>query len=149
MNVADIPSPENVQVRVPGELRFLALIRSVVTMLARTAGFPEVDVDKIELAVDEACTNIMEHAYRLACPKPAIELEVHWGPGQFTVDIVDQGTPFDVTKVVPPKFPDHWLSGSTRGAGLYLIRSCMDETHYESVPGRTNRLRLIKRLQPA
>lgn len=138
-----------VQVRVPGEFRFLALIRSVVTMLARTAGFPEVDVDKIELAVDEACSNVIEHAYRNADPKPAIELEVQWEPSRFTVDIVDQGTPFDYTRYTPPKFPDHWLSGAVRGAGLYLIRSCMDETEYQTGPGPRNRLRLVKRLQPA
>jgi serine/threonine-protein kinase RsbW len=145
--VADTRS--NVQIRVPGEVRFLALIRSVITMLARTAGFPDMDVDKIELAVDEACSNVMEHAYRQACPKPAVELEVRWEPGRFVVDIVDQGTPFDFSNYVPPKFPDHWLGGRTRGAGLFLIRSCMDETQYESEPGRANRLRLVKLLQPA
>ncbi|MBP7829531.1 MAG: ATP-binding protein [Kiritimatiellae bacterium] len=141
-------SAENVQIRVPGEARFLGLIRSVITMLARTAGFPDVDVDKIELAVDEACSNVMEHAYGDAAPKPALELEIRWEPGRFTVDIVDQGEPFDFAKYVAPRFPDHWVDGECRGAGLYLIRSCMDETQYESQPGHANRLRLVKLLQP-
>ena len=149
MSPAVADTRENVQIRVPGELRFLALIRSVITMLARTAGFPDVDVDKIELAVDEACSNVMEHAYRKACPKPAIELEVRWEPGRFIVDIVDQGEPFDFSNYVAPKFPEHWMGENSRGAGLFLIRSCMDETQYDSQPGRTNRLRLVKLLQPA
>ncbi|HOW98683.1 MAG TPA: ATP-binding protein [Kiritimatiellia bacterium] len=148
MNKTMASSAENVQIRVPGEARFLALIRSVTTMLARNAGFPDVDVDKIELAVDEACSNVVEHAYRKASPKPAIELEIRWEPGRFIVDIVDRGIPFDFAKHVTPKFPDHWISGECRGAGLFLIRSCMDETEYESQPGQANRLRLVKRLQP-
>jgi len=140
---------EHVHIEVPGEPRFLALIRSVMTMLAHAAGFPDSDVDKIELAVDEACANVMEHAYRNACPKPSVELDIRWSPGRFVVDILDVGIPFDFSTYVPPKFPDHWLEGSTRGAGLYLIKACMDETEYEPRRGRINRLRLVKHLQPA
>ena len=139
---------ESVLIRVPGEVHFLSLIRSVITMLARTAGFPDMDVNKIELAVDEACSNVMEHAYGQAGPKLAIELTVRWDPGRFIVDIVDQGVPFDFSSHVSPKFPDHWLEGESRGAGIFLIRSCVDETHYDIQPGQANRLRLVKRIQP-
>lgn len=140
---------EGVTLRIPGETRYLALVRMVVTELARTAGVPDFEVDKIEIAVDEACTNVMDHAYRNASPKPPINVDIQLGPGQFVVDVIDQGTPFDYNAYVPPKFPDHWLNGRTRGVGLYIIRKCMDEARYDQLPGKTNRLRLIKRFQPA
>lgn len=140
---------EGVALRIPGETRYLALVRMVVTELARTAGFPDFEVDKIEIAVDEACANVMDHAYRNASPKPPIDLDIQFATGRFVVDVIDHGTPFDYSSYVPPKFPDHWINGQTRGVGLYIIRKCMDEALYDQLPDKANRLRLIKRLEPA
>ena len=139
---------EVVRLRIPGETRYLALVRTVVTTLARLVGFNDEDVDKIELAVDEACTNVMDHAYRQFSPKPPIEMVIHLSPTQFIVDVIDEGSTFDFAAHETPTFPDHWVAGHTRGVGLYLIKHCMDETRYERLPQNTNRLRLIKNLQP-
>lgn len=135
-----------VQVSVPGETHSLALVRKIVTHLASDAGFPEEEVDKIEIAVDEACTNAMEHAYRSMSPKPHVQVRIESRDDVFIVDIIDQGAKFDYASYVPPKFPDHWDSGHTRGVGLYLIHQCVDETLYETLPDNANRLRLVKRL---
>ncbi len=144
-----LPKTDIVRLRVPGDTRFLALIRTVVTSLARAAGFDENDVDKIEISVDEACTNALEHAYKHAAPKPPLDVEIHSLPHKFIVDVIDEGAPFDFTAYIPPKFPDHWISGQTRGVGLYLIQQCMDEARYEQLSRRTNRFRLVKNLPPA
>jgi serine/threonine-protein kinase RsbW len=137
-----------VEVTVPGETHSLALVRKIVTHLATEVGFPEEEVDKIEIAVDEACTNVMEHAYRTVTPKPPVQLHVRADEGEFVVDIIDRGQPFDLSTYTPPRFPDHWHAGHTRGVGLYLIKQCMDETIYERLPDQINRLRLIKRFVP-
>lgn len=137
---------DSVRFRIPGESRFLFLVRTVVTSLARAAHLPGDEVDKVEIAVDEACTNVLDHAYRNVSPKPAIDLEIHISEGQFIVDVIDYGKPFDFKAYVPPRFPDHWMEGQTRGVGLYLIRQCMDETIYDQLPGNANRFRLIKNI---
>lgn len=139
---------EPVRIRIPGDPRYLALVRLVVTTLARSAGFAEEDIDKIEISVDEACTNVLDHAYRDAEPKPPIDVEIRSSAGDFIVDVIDCGRPFDFSSYVPPKLPDHWLSGQARGVGLYLIKKCMDDAQYESLPEQRNRLRLVKKLQP-
>jgi len=138
-----------VQIGVPGVTQSLALVRKIVTHLAAEAGFPEEEVDKIEIAVDEACTNAMEHAYSKLSPKPPVRVEIEISPGRFVVDIIDRGASFDFASYVPPRFPDHWDAGHTRGVGLYLIKQCVDEAHYDRLPDNANRLRLVKKLNRA
>ncbi|HPG00150.1 MAG TPA: ATP-binding protein [Kiritimatiellia bacterium] len=136
-----------IRVRIPGDARYLALIRSVIVNAAIASGFADDDVDKIEMAVDEACTNVLDHAYRFATPKPPIDIEVRVSPERLVVDIIDRGVSFDFNAYIPPKFPDHWLRGKTRGLGVFLIKHFMDEAKYERLSATSNRLRLIKNLQ--
>ena len=138
-----------VQVTVPGETYSLALVRKIVTHIATTAGFQEPEVDKIEIAVDEACTNAMEHAYRKLSPKPHVEIHITSDPERMVIDVIDQGATFDFASYKPPCFPDHWDHGHTRGLGLYLIGQCMDSISYEQISGTENRLRLVKHVHAA
>ena len=137
-----------VQVRVPGELDSLSLLRSIVTHTAERAGLQTADVNQMEMAVDEACTNIIEHGYASLSTRPDILLSVQVVGNKFIVEITDFGTPFDVESYTPPSFPEHWEGGNTRGAGVFLIKQCMDETAYESLPEHGNKLRLVKYVPP-
>ena len=136
----------NYQMTVPGEALSLALIRLVVTHLAEVIGFTEEDVGKIEIAVDEACTNVIEHAYKDLQPKPVVRVEIQSQADQIIVDIIDHGVPFDFGSYETPRFPEHWADGHMRGVGLFLIRKCTDEAVYERLPEPANRLRLVKKL---
>ncbi|MFH0880459.1 MAG: ATP-binding protein, partial [Lentisphaerota bacterium] len=113
----DTSTQRHFGLKVPGETHSLSLIRLVMTHLAEMAGFQEEDIGKIEIAVDEACTNVIEHAYHSHSPKPPIRVEVETHPDQFIVRIKDEGIPFDYDSYIPPKFPDHWTEGHTRGVG--------------------------------
>lgn len=131
---------------VPGHPASLSLIRSVVTRLADAAGLSELEVDRVELAVDEACSNVIDHAYARRDPKPQLRLTIRHSDDAFTVDIIDEGESFDLAHYKEPKFPDHWMEeGHHRGAGLFLINRCMDEVSYEQLSKTQNRMRLIKR----
>jgi len=131
---------------VPGDAKALCNIRWVVTRLATAAGLPVENIDQIEVAVDEACTNVLDHAYKSRNPKPPIHLEIQTDEdGTFTVDVLDTGDSFDFAAYVPPKFPDHWIEGHERGVGLFLISQFMDDVQYETLETKQNRLRMIKR----
>lgn len=138
-------SPGSIRLRIPGEARFLFLVRAIVTAIAESIGLPEIEVDKVEVAVDEACTNVLDHAYSELSSKPPIDIEVTVDEKALVVDIIDYGNCFDFSSYTPPRFPDHWLDGQTRGVGLYLIHQCMDGVSYEPLSERQNRLRLTKR----
>jgi serine/threonine-protein kinase RsbW len=134
------------QLIVPGHFECLTEITAFVTEAAREAGLNDDEVFHVEMAVDEACSNIIEHAYAvqpgdidLACSCPAA--------GQFEVVIRDSGLPFDPPQVPPPNVnaPVDLDEISEGGLGLYFMRKLMDEVRFEYVPGQGNRLTMIKR----
>ena len=88
-------SESEFQVVVPGDPRSLALVRSFVGHLALTAGFDDVEASKIEVAVDEACANIIEHAYSEMERKPPVTVQVVLSDDSFVVQIFDEGKSFD------------------------------------------------------
>lgn len=135
----------NVEIKVPGEPYALSLIRKIVTHIASQSGLPEEDVNKIEIAVDEACANVMEHGYRKCNPKPPVDINIRVQQDKLVVEIVDTGETFDRSNYNPPIFPDHWDQGNVRGLGVYLIEQCVDEADYKSDAGK-NHLRLVKKL---
>jgi anti-sigma regulatory factor (Ser/Thr protein kinase) len=131
---------------VPGQFEQLAQIAEFVTRAARDAGLTDDDVFHVEMAVDEACSNIIEHAYAdrsgdidLACTSTA--------SGAFEIAIHDSGRPFDpdvvgLPKVSPPADLDDLNEG---GLGLYFMRKLMDEVRFEMVSGQGNTLYMTKR----
>lgn len=140
---------EELQLRIPARPEALALVRAVVTQAAEDAGLSEEEVGQVEIAVDEACTNIMEHGYRgWQVEDPDIELHILWDKAQLRIRIVDRARPFDITKHNVPRVPDHWENGHTRGVGIYLIHQCMDEVRYERMNDERNVVELVKRRQP-
>jgi len=131
---------------VPGRFERLTEIAAFITQAAREAGLKDDEVFHVEMAVDEACSNIIEHAYAaqagkidLACRCPEA--------GQFEVVIRDTGQPFQPEAVAPSPLSvaadlDNLNQG---GLGLYFMRKLMDEVRFEYVPGQGNTLTMLKR----
>ena len=137
---------EELQLRVPAQPESLALVRAVVTQAAEDASLPEEEVGKVEIAVDEACTNIMEHGYRdWQVSDPDIELRIRREEDRLRIQILDRARPFDMTQYRLPDVASHWENGHTRGVGIYLIHQCMDEIRYERLPDERNMVELIKK----
>ncbi|NCD32996.1 MAG: ATP-binding protein [Spartobacteria bacterium] len=132
---------------VPGDLKSLSLIRMVVKEVGLKIGIHPDYIDKIEVAVDEACTNVIEHGYDGMEPHPPVEIHMNCDGRQFVVDIVDSGPAFNFDRSVRHEFPDHWLNtDQTRGAGLYLMFCMMDDIDYQRLPDLRNRMRLVKKI---
>jgi serine/threonine-protein kinase RsbW len=109
-------------------------------------GFDETQVNRIELAVDEACSNIIDHAYQ--GDPGTIQLEVDIEPQyQLTIVLVDQGESFDPDHV-PAYAPCTSLDDvKIGGLGIHLMRQAMDNVCYEfGVPGIGNRLTMKKQI---
>ena len=134
------------QLIVPAQHDQLAKLATFVAAAAADVGFGETHVNRIELAVDEACSNIIDHAYHGA--PGMIQLEVTLEPlRQLTIVITDQGQPFD-PRHVPELEPCTSLDDvKIGGLGIHLMRQAMDDVCFEfDVPGVGNRLTMIKRL---
>lgn len=128
----------------PGRFACLADIREYVGKSAKNAGFSEKDVYAVELAVDEACSNIIEHAYG-GEDKGEIECTCDvQSNGDLVVRLTDHGRPFDPGDIPDPNFTVDLEKLKARGAGMFLMRKMMDEITYHFHIGQGNTLTLVK-----
>jgi serine/threonine-protein kinase RsbW len=128
----------------PGRYKSLTKISAFVSRAIKEAGFDETTAYTILLAVDEACTNIIEHAYR-GEGQGDIECSCDVAEDSLTIILRDRGEPFDPTTIPEPNFSVSLQELECRGAGLVLIQRIMDEIHFSSTPEGENVLTMVKR----
>jgi serine/threonine-protein kinase RsbW len=133
-------------IQVPSSTENLALIREFIAGVGARAGLGQSDIDKLELAADEACANVIEHAYESDMTREVI-VRAAYDEELLQITIEDNGRGFDPQAV--PQADVESLASERRsgGLGLKLIRTLMDEVQYERLPGRKNELRMIKRIR--
>lgn len=131
-------------VNLPAEYKSLEKISKFVVQAAREAGLSDQDIYEVDLAVDEACSNIIDHAYGgegIGDMRCTVEVS----KGTLKVILNDHGRPFDPTLVPEPVVNVPLQKLKRRGAGVYLMRKIVDELHYESSKEAGNVLVLVKR----
>jgi serine/threonine-protein kinase RsbW len=138
-------SPQHISKTVQSRTDKLSEIREFVAGLARRYGFPDEDVANIVLAVDEACTNIIKHAYQFA-PDKSIEVTVTMRGDSIEITVMDDGRSFDPAALHPPDLKEHLAHYRRGGLGVYLMKKLMDDVEYRIQPGQKNLVRLVKRL---
>ena len=119
-------------------------IRDLVDRTAKEAGLTDKDLYKVQLAVDEACSNIVEHGYK-GEGKGDIECTCRDTGDGIIVVLKDWGPAFDPNGVPDFELPESIEDVKLRGAGLYLIRNMMDEVNFSSSPKNGNKLTIVKR----
>jgi len=134
------------QLHVPSSTENLSMIRDFVGGIGQRAGFSDSDVAKLELAVDEACANVIEHAYG-SDSTHEVTVKARLDAESVQIDIVDTGCGFDPKQVEQVNLEQLIRNRKTGGLGMRLIQSLMDEVHYQIVPGQKNELRMVKRLK--
>jgi serine/threonine-protein kinase RsbW len=102
----------------------------------------------VRLAGEEACSNIIDHAYRGADPGQ-ISLQLRRDAQQVVLVIEDQAALFSPDEAPPPDLSPDWQNRPLGGLGWHLIRQVMDEVRHEPGAGGGNRLELVKRLRTA
>lgn len=119
-------------------------IREFVAEVARAGGFSEKTVYSLQLATDEAATNIIEHAYGGEADE-VLELMCEMRGNEIVIVLKDRGTPFDPSLVKEPNLSADLSSRQVGGLGIYLMRKLMDSVKYESDPRSGNKLTMTKR----
>ncbi len=128
---------------VPSSTENLSMIRDFVKSIGLQSGMGDMDVARLELAVDEACANVMEHAYDADETK---EVSIRAIVDDFSVqiEVIDSGKGFDPAAVEQLKLEELVSAKRTGGLGMRLMKSFMDEVHYEMKPGVKNELKMVK-----
>ena len=118
----------------------LRLVRRSVEETSRFIGFGKNDVNDIVLAVDEACQNIIRHAYK-ANEGGEISIEIRKRDSAMIILLRDYAEAIDISKVKPRDLNDV----KPGGLGTHLIREVMDDVNFLSPPFEGgNLLRMIK-----
>ena len=132
--------------QVPSSTRNLAMIREFVVKVAEQSGLSESDRGHLELAVDEACSNVIEHAYGHDVKKE-VTVRATFDENELRVSVIDTGAGFDPTGVPQEELGELVARRRTGGLGMRLIKSLMDEVRYEIEPGIKNELHMVKKVR--
>ena len=130
-----------VALTIPARAEFIALCRLALAGLARTRALaPEVVAD-LKLALTEACSNSVRHAYAEG-REGVVEIRYELGEDRIRVEVSDDGLGFD--PVLVERSPEEIDEG---GLGIAIIRAVTDELDITRGPdGQGSRLRFTKYL---
>jgi serine/threonine-protein kinase RsbW len=140
----EVPRSDTVELRMDARPENLVLARLALAGVAARTPFSDEAVADLKLAVTEACTNAIEHAYADQPGSNEIVVRFAVDDGAIAVEVQDWGVGFDADDVEPVReeeLRDH------AGVGLMLIRSLTDELTIES-SGSGSTVSFAKRLRP-
>ena len=132
---------------VPSQTSFLGLVREVTKRMAESAGFADGTADRLALAVDEATTNVIEHAYG-GSTECEIELRIEDRGPEFRVEVIDSGASVDPRAVPRVDLGRYVTERRTGGLGVHLMEKIMDSVTFRRT-ARRNVCCLVKRKDPS
>ena len=141
------PSRPAVKLVFPSETSFLGMVREMTRWMAGLSGFDEATGQRLALAVDEATTNVIEHAYAGAADR---EVEIRFSDHgtEFKVEILDTGATVDPQTVPRVDIQKYVSERRTGGLGVHLMEKIMDSVTYRR-SARRNVCCLVKRKESA
>lgn len=128
----------------PGRFSSLDNIRTFFTEAAKEAGLPDKSQFDVQLAADEAASNIIDHAYG-GENKGDIECSYQVFDDRLELYFRDHGEPFDPGDVENPDVESDVCFREPRGLGLHFIRNLMDEVDFSFDAVKGNLLRMVKK----
>ncbi len=130
---------------VKSRLPELSKIRDFIAKKASESGFAEREAYEIALAVDEACSNLIRHAYRFDENKE-ICVAADTDSARFTIDILDESKPFDPSKTPEIDMEQYFKQYRKGGLGIHIMHKVMDAVEYipKTDTDKPNVLRLSK-----
>lgn len=130
--------PEVISLDLPARFTYLHLLSDCIAdmlKLVEAAADTELLLYNIQLAVHEACTNIVSHAYDSnSNGRIGIKLTLDFYPSRLTVELQDEGRAFDPAQYEAPNLNEVRV----HGYGLFLIENLMDTVTYTSLAGRNH-----------
>ncbi len=139
------PLVKSFELRVPAQEHHLGDIRDFIADISNQAGFSLHEINNLKLALDEACSNVVRHAYR-GMAQGDIFLKVNWWAKELEILIQDRGQGFEWKSTKAPDLNRYVEIGKKGGLGIWFIRKLMDDADYHRAPDG-NVLRLVKEIR--
>jgi anti-sigma regulatory factor (Ser/Thr protein kinase)/GNAT superfamily N-acetyltransferase len=124
------------RITLAAKVEFLPAVASFVREISTKLGLSGNDIEQLELVVEEACINVIEHAFDPG-EQGSFDVVILRKPAQVVVAVEDQGLPFDFRKFDVEK---------ESGLGVILMKAFADEIHFLNLGRRGKRVELVKNL---
>lgn len=133
--------PHVVELTIPAKAEYITLCRLALAGLSTLRGLPPEIVADLKLALTEACSNSVRHAYEDGQPGEIVEIRYELHADRVVIEVADEGRGF-----IPPDAPAS-REPSESGLGIAIIRAIADELELGMrTDGRGSRLRMVKLL---
>jgi len=124
------------RLNVAARLEYLPEVMKLVRGISQRLGLAEGEAGRLELVVEEACANVIEHAFDPG-EEGSLDVIILRRPGQVVVAVEDRGLPFDFTKL---------KQGQESGLGMALMKAFADEVNFINLGRQGKRVELVKNL---
>jgi serine/threonine-protein kinase RsbW len=121
--------PPSLALSIPSQTEFLGIVRELAFDLSRLMRLDEGTAEQVSLAVVEAVTNVIEHAYQGAADG-RIELRFYRLKGELRIELLDEGRPVDPQAVPSVDLERYRRERRSGGLGLHLMARIMDSVTY-------------------
>ncbi|HSP38116.1 MAG TPA: ATP-binding protein [Frankiaceae bacterium] len=125
-----------VRFELPRDAVTIPIIRKLCGRSLEVVGAADDVVDDVELALTEACANVLKHVQQ----GEVYEVFVGFDEHRAFLDVIDQGVGFDPAALAPSGADDE------SGRGVLLMRELMDSVHFDSASGSGTTVHLEKKL---
>ena len=122
-------SRDTCKMRLAARIEHLERLIQFVSDFLLDQGLTEKKTVKAELATEQALVNIFEHAYTEDTGDVEVRCRKH-DNGVLTVEILDEGIPFDVRAFPDPELTPDISSRKIGGLGIFLMHKMVDNVHY-------------------
>jgi serine/threonine-protein kinase RsbW len=128
----------------PADTSVLSKIGELATKAGRAAGFNEVEINDINLAVSEVCTNTITHGLKND-PKRTFQIVIQWDDGEIEIFVHEAGEPFNPVDLSDPDLEAPLEDRPVGGLGIYILRQLMDEADFRVGRDGVKTWRMLKR----
>jgi serine/threonine-protein kinase RsbW len=134
-----------VRLTIPAKAEYITLVRLALSGLSQSRQLPDEILGDLKLAVTEACSNSVRHAYREG-REGSVEVVYELHADRLVVEVSDEGEGFTVSEREPELGDDGALPEG--GLGIAIIRELADELELgPGDGGQGSRLRFVKFIQ--
>ncbi len=135
------------KVNFKADTRYLTLINSLTLDFCLLSGFSEEQGKNVSLAVDEAVTNTIKHAYHFDSSKD-VEVFLNFDGRKLVIKVYHTGVPLSPDNLVFPDMKEYLERYKKGGLGILLMIKFMDSVEYGKEKGK-HFCKLVKEIEQA
>lgn len=139
---------DDIQLKIPSSIEYIGIVRLMVAGIAARMDFKLPDVEDLKVAVSEACTNAVLHAYTnyVSTNPGIIDITVQKTQDSLTIKVQDYGKGFDTSIIGKSQIEEKLDDDQHKGLGLgcTFMKNLMDDVHFFSEANQGSVVTMVK-----